>query len=223
MNTTSSSSAAPEHAPAVTSAPPSVPAPPTPKKSPKLPLKEVTIRPNTELRLKILKISHETGMSAPVVLERLVAQAAGLKVTWIVVRPQFGSDVGVSLQRIAATMEQVYIAIRNAKGLIASHGTDQQRRVIDEIYARALELSALAEALAKGTMYNHDELVRCRQVFNRVSSWRRKALKELAEEQSKGADGDSEKIHDCNIRQDQFATAIEVLKRLGFSPEGLLP
>jgi len=200
-----------------------MPVPPPSKKAPKLPLKEVKIRPSTELRLKILKISHETGMSAPAVLELLVAQAAGLKVTWIVVRPQCGSDVGVSLQRVDATMEQVYIAIRNAKGPIASHGTDQQRRGIDKIYTEAMELSATAQALAKGTFYNHEELVEGRQVFTWITEWHQEVSKDLAEEQAKGASGDVKRI---KIKQDgkfKFSTMLAVLQRLGFSPEGLLP
>lgn len=194
----------------------------SPKDSPKprMPFREVTIRPRPELRQRILEIQLKTGKTANVILEELLCTAAGMPIQWMTIMPKNGTDAGISLKEVEKALTDVFFAVRDLKGLVKSNGSREASAKIDSVVVKAMALWAHAQSLAKDTFYDEVRLVGGRRVFSLVSSWKGQVQTEIVEELRNGATEDSKVVQNKKTVIASYDAVLTVLSRLGFSPAG---
>jgi hypothetical protein len=194
----------------------------SPKDNPKprLPFKEVTIRPRDELRQRILEIQLKTGKTASAILEELLCKAAGMPINWTVIEPKNGQDAGVSLNEVEKALSNVFFALREVKGIIKSHGSREVQFKVDALVTVAMMLWAHAQSLAKSTFYDDTGLAAGRRAFRFITSWRAQRQAKLTEELAKGEAGDAAAIKEHKVVISEYDEVLKVLTRLGFSPTG---
>lgn len=190
------------------------------KLKPRMPFKEVTIRPRQELRQRILDIQLKTGKTANVILEELLCTAAGMPIEWTVITPQNGPETGVSLKEVEKALTDVFFAVRDVKGVVKSHGSRETSAKIDTVVVKAMALWAHAQSLAKATFYDDVRLIAGRRAWKLVSSLKAGAQATIDEELAKGEARDRKKVEDRKTRISEYDEILAVLARLGFSPAG---
>jgi len=190
------------------------------KLKPRMPFKEVTVRPRQELRQRILDIQLKTGKTANVIMEELLCAAAGMPIEWTVITPQNGPDAGVSLNEVEKALTNVFFAVREVKGIVKNAGPREAHAKIDGVVNQAMVLWAHAQSLAKATFYNDVRLTSGRRVWKLVSNWKINAQAALEKELSKKDAADAASIQDKKNRISDYDEVLPVLTRLGFSPAG---
>lgn len=195
---------------------------PSPKDNPKprLPFKEITIRPRPELRQRILEMQLRTGKTANVILEELLCKAADMPISWTVIEPKNGQEAGTSMNEVEKALTNVFFAVREVKGVIKSHGSREAQAKIDAIVTLAMMLWAHAQSLAKSTFYDDMGLAAGRRVFRIVTTLKTNAQTKLDKEMAKGEAGDAEAVRNNKTFIPECDEVLKVLTRLGFSPAG---
>lgn len=180
----------------------------------KLPCKTLTIHPSPELRVRILEIKRKHRMTAAQVAERLLATAADVKIPWLVIKPQNGSEAGVSLRLVEGMLIKTYNVLSGAVGVCYRADANEQARRLEQIRDGALELWCAAQKLAKETFFDPEEfgqMCDCHQ-FVRESC---DALKKQLDEEKRKEKPDLAKIAIYAKRIAGYETTQHVLKRLG--------
>ncbi len=186
----------------------------------RLPMRSITFSPSNALRALILKIALVTNRSPSEVLDDLLVQAAGGKIHWVTVQPRCGEGAGVSLQQVNEALEKIFFMLRDAKGVIARGGSDAQHKIISEVVIKSLELWSHAQSLAETTFYSFEQIQIGRAVYAEMVRAMESAKKQETDEVAKKEKADSKVIEGYRARLEKYQAVVEMLTRLGFSPEG---
>jgi hypothetical protein len=168
----------------------------------------------------LLKISYETGRPVKDVLDDLLIQAAGGQINWITVKPQCDAGAGVALEKVNETLEKAYFFLRDAKGVVSHGSFEEQRKKVAEVEGKSLELWAHVQGLASKTFYSYDQIQIGRTVYTEMARSLAVVQKQETEETAKKEKADTKALDGFRTRIAKYQTVIDMLARLGFSPEG---
>ncbi len=186
----------------------------------RLPFKSIPLTPSKALRMLLLKISYETGRPVKDVLDDLLVQAAGGKIVVITVKPQCDVGAGVALEKVNEAVEKSYFFLRDAKGAVSHGSFEEQRKTVADIEGKVLELWAHVQSLASKTFFTHEVIEIGRAAFLSESEDLVESKKHEAEELAKKDKGDAKAIERIRRNISKQQALIQMLARLGFSPEG---
>ena len=183
-------------------------------------VRKVTVPISDRLYAYIERIQCETGKDFKSILMELIDRLVSGQLHWIFIRPVCGAGAGVTLQTVNDKLSKTFFLLRDAKGVIARGGSEDQRLKIEKALLEALELWTHSQKLASETFYSLEELRRGREAYNYVNAWADAKKKKLAEENAKGEKGDRKLVEHLGTQIANLDVVTAVLTRLGFSPEG---
>ena len=180
----------------------------------KLPFKTLTIKPSNELRMRILALKQQLGISAAEVAERLVATAAGVKIPWLIVKPQNGREAGIAFEQVEKVMVKTFNLVNQSVGIFYRLNANDKAKELEMVRDGSLELWRVVQKLAKETFFDPQEFeIMCEcHAFVRYSLERSK--KQLEEEQKK-ENPDPAKITTWTKRIVGYETTVHVLTHIG--------
>lgn len=180
----------------------------------KLPFKILTIKPSDELRMRILALKQQLGISAAEVAERLVATAAGVKIPWLIVKPQNGREAGIAFEQVEKVMVKTFNLVNQSVGVFYRLNANDKAKELEMVRDGSLELWRVVQKLAKETFYSPEEfkiMCECR-AFVRSS---REQLKKQMENEQKCEKPDAAKVTTWTKRIAGYEVTEHVLERLG--------
>lgn len=188
----------------------------------KLPFKSLTIKPSDELRMRILALKQQLGISAAEVAERLVATAADVKIPWLIVKPQNGNEAGITFEQVETVMVKTFNLMNQGVGVFYRLNANEKAKQLEVVRDGSLELWRVVQKLAKETFYSPEEfkiMCECR-AFVRSSH---EQLKKQLEDEQKSAKPDAAKVTTWTKRIAGYEVTEHVLERLGCGePHGAL-
>jgi len=180
----------------------------------KLPFKSLTIYPCDELRMRILALKQQLGISAAEVAERLIATAAGVKIPWLIVKPQNGNEAGITYEQAEKVMVKTFNLINQSVGVFYRLNENEKAKQLEEVRDGSLELWRVVQKLAKETFYSPEEFKAMCECHAFVLYSLEQSKKQL-EEENKKEKPDQAKITMWTKRIAGYETTQHVLKRLG--------
>lgn len=190
----------------------------------RLPLKVLKLNPSDAFRLRVLKLSAETGQSPAVIAEQLLEIAAGMDVRPIRVCPQNGPEAGVALEDVVRALHKTLACIRTLES--TEDAPVDKVETLREAYVQCIEMSIAVDKLAGETFYNHATLSTMQAFAFKNSEALTKLAGEIAAlekpsvtESSDAQKQKAEKLASMNVSLEARKELATVLVRLGFAPE----
>jgi len=180
----------------------------------KLPFKTLTIKPSNELRMRILALKQQLGISAAEVAERLIATAADVKIPWLIVKPQNGSEAGIAYEQVEKVMVKTFNLINQGVGVFYRLNANEKAKQLEVVRDGSLELWRMVQKLAKETFFDPQEFKTMCECHAFVLYSLEQSKKQL-EEENKREKPDPTKITMWTKRIAGYETTHHVLKRLG--------
>lgn len=180
----------------------------------KLPFKTLTIKPSDELRMRILALKQQLGISAAEVAERLVATAAGVKIPWLIVKPQNGREAGIAFEQVEKVMVKTFNLVNQSVGIFYRLNANDKAKELEMVRDGSLELWRGVQKLAEETFYAPDEFKAMCECYAFVRYCLEQSKKQLEEEQKKEKP-DAAKITMWTKRVMGYETTVHVLTRIG--------
>ncbi|MFT3829855.1 MAG: hypothetical protein QM691_09155 [Opitutaceae bacterium] len=180
----------------------------------KLPFKTLTIKPSNELRMRILALKQQLGISAAEVAERLIATAAEVKIPWLIVKPQNGSEAGIAYEQVEKVMVKTFNLINQGVGVFYRLNANEKAKQLEVVRDGSLELWRVVQKLAKETFFDPQEFKTMCECHDALTPNIQQLSKEVQDEAAKEKP-DQVKIEKLKKRIAGYETTKRVLKRLG--------